>query len=71
MPAQGKADDIQKTFAHKLGGDTDAGKKKLLLQKVTSYAIGYSIVKEAGLISWVFFFFFFYQKESYMIWGAS
>lgn len=35
MPAQGKADDIQKTFAHKLGGDTDAGKKKLLLQKVT------------------------------------
>lgn len=57
MPAQGKADDIQKTFAHKLGGDTDAGKKKLLLQKVTSQAIGYPIVKEAGLISWVFFFF--------------
>lgn len=47
MPAQGKADDIQKTFAHKLGGDTDAGKKKLLLQKVTSQAIGYPIVKEA------------------------
>lgn len=57
MPAQGKADDIQTTFAHKLGGDTDAGKKKLLLQKVTSQAIGYPIVKEAGLISWVFLFF--------------
>lgn len=62
MPAQGKADDIQKTFAHKLEGDTDAGKKKLLLQKVTSQAIGYPIVKGAGLISWVFLFFFTKKK---------
>lgn len=70
MPAQGKADDIQRTFAHKFRGRHRCREKETSASK--SHFLGHRISHcKRSWINFMGIFIFFYQKESYMIWGAA